>query len=75
MYRASPQLAALDTIEQPAASGLETLAKLSGQTSSEPFAPAITDVYLTNAVARASAVLAGMSALNSSSNQKLSAAG
>ncbi|MFA5956187.1 NADH-quinone oxidoreductase subunit NuoG [Hyphomicrobium sp.] len=74
MYRASPQLAALDTIEQRVASGLETLAKLSGQTSSEPFAPAIADFYLTNAVARASAVMAGMSALKSSSNQKLNAA-
>ncbi len=74
MYRASPQLAALDTIETRAVSGLETLAKLSGQTSSEPFAPAIADFYLTNAVARASAVMAGMSALRASSQQKLSAA-
>ena len=31
MYRAAPQLAALDTVEARAVSGLETLAKLSGQ--------------------------------------------
>ena len=74
MYRASPQLAALDTIETRAVSGLETLAKLSGQASSEPFASAVSDFYLTNAVARASAVMAGMSALKSSHNQKLKAA-
>jgi NADH-quinone oxidoreductase subunit G len=74
MYRASPQLAALDTIETRAVSGLETLAKLSGQASSEPFASAVRDFYLTNAVARASAVMAGMSALKSSHNQKLNAA-
>jgi NADH-quinone oxidoreductase subunit G len=74
MYRASPQLAALDTIEARAVSGLETLAKLSGQASSEPFAPAIADFYLTNAVARASAVMAGMSALRASHQQKLNAA-
>jgi len=55
-------------------SGLETLAKLSGQAASEPFTSAISDFYLTNAVARASAVMAGMSALKSSHNQKLNAA-
>jgi NADH-quinone oxidoreductase subunit G len=74
MYRATPQLAALDTVETRVVSGLETLAKLSGQASSEPFAPAIADFYLTNAIARASAVMAGMSALKASNNQKLNAA-
>ncbi|HML29843.1 MAG TPA: NADH-quinone oxidoreductase subunit NuoG [Hyphomicrobium sp.] len=74
MYRVSPQLAALDTIETRVVSGLETLAKLSGQTSSEPFAPAIADFYLTNPVARASAVMAGMSALKASKSQQLKAA-
>ncbi|MFT3731505.1 MAG: NADH-quinone oxidoreductase subunit NuoG [Hyphomicrobium sp.] len=74
MYRASPQLAALDTIEARAASGLETLAKLSADTTSAPFTPAIADFYLTNPIARASAVMAGMSALKASNNQKLNAA-
>ncbi|MET0639165.1 MAG: NADH-quinone oxidoreductase subunit NuoG [Hyphomicrobium sp.] len=74
MYRASPQLAALDTVETRAVSGLETLAKLSGQASSDPFTPAIADFYLTNPVARASTVMAGMSALKASQNQKLNAA-
>jgi NADH-quinone oxidoreductase subunit G len=74
MYRAAPQLAALDTVEARAVSGLETLAKLAGQASSVPFAPAIADFYLTNAIARASAVMAGMSALRHARDQKLSAA-
>jgi NADH-quinone oxidoreductase subunit G len=74
MYRASPQLAALDTVETRAVSGLETLAKLTGQTSSEPFAPAVLDFYLTNPIARASAVMAGMSALKASKTQQLKAA-
>jgi NADH-quinone oxidoreductase subunit G len=74
MYRAAPQLAALDTVEARAVSGLETLAKLSGQAVSAPFASAITDFYLTNAIARASAVMAGMSALRHARDQKLSAA-
>jgi NADH-quinone oxidoreductase subunit G len=74
MYRSSPQLAALDTVEARVVAGLETLAKLSGQTSVEPFAPAVADFYLTNPIARASAVMAGMSALKASGNQKLNAA-
>ena len=74
MYRAAPQLAAVDTIETRAVSGLETLAKLSGQATSAPFASVIGDFYLTNPIARASAVMAGMSALRSSREQKLSAA-
>ena len=74
MYRAAPQLAAVDSVEARAVSGLETLAKLSGQTTATPFASAIGDFYFTNAIARASAVMAGMSALRSNREQKLSAA-
>ena len=74
MYRSAPQLAALNTVEARAASGLETLAKLSGRPGPEPFASVIADFYLTNPIARASAVMAGMSALRSSHEQKLSAA-
>ena len=63
MYKVAPQLAALDTVETRAVSGLETLAKLSGSPSAEPFGVAIPDFYLTNPIARASAVMAGMSQL------------
>ncbi len=74
MYRSAPQLAALDTVEARAVSGLETLAKLSGRAGPEPFASAIADFYLTNPIARASAVMAGMSALRRTHEHKLSAA-
>jgi NADH-quinone oxidoreductase subunit G len=74
MYRAAPQLAALDAVEARAVNGLETLAKLSGAVSGEPFRPAIADFYLTNPVARASAVMAGMSALKLAQTRKLAAA-
>ena len=74
MYKTAPQLAALDSVETRAVSGLETLAKLTGATSSEPFAPAICDFYLTNPIARASAVMAGLSQLRASRDNKLSAA-
>jgi NADH-quinone oxidoreductase subunit G len=63
MYKAAPQLAALDSIETRAVSGLSTLARLGGTVSSEPFINVIDDFYLTNPIARASAVMAGMSAL------------
>jgi len=74
MYRSAPQLAALNTVEARAASGLETLAKLSGRPGPEPFASVIADFYLTNPIARASAVMAGMSALRRIHEHKLSAA-
>ena len=74
MYKSAPQLAALDSVETRAVSGLETLAKLTGATSSEAFSAAISDFYLTNPVARASAVMAGLSQLRASRDNKLSAA-
>ncbi|MBX9683375.1 MAG: NADH-quinone oxidoreductase subunit NuoG [Hyphomicrobium sp.] len=74
MYKSAPQLAHLDAIETRAVSGLETLAKLSGVVSPEPFKTAITDFYMTNPIARSSAVMAGMSALRAAHDQKLSAA-
>ncbi len=74
MYRSAPQLAALDTVEARAVTGLETLAKLSGAMMSEPFGSAVTDFYMTNPISRASAVMAGMSALRNGRDQKLSAA-
>jgi NADH-quinone oxidoreductase subunit G len=60
MYKAAPVLARLN------AAGGETLAsltKLAGPVGSSPFASPIKDFYLTNAVARASSVMAEMSAL------------
>jgi NADH-quinone oxidoreductase subunit G len=60
MYNAVPHLARLNT------AGGETIAdlgKLAGALASAPFASPIKDFYLTNAVARASGVMAEMSAL------------
>ncbi len=74
MYKSAPQLANLDAIEMRVVSGLETLAKLSGVVSPDAFKPAITDFYMTNPIARSSAVMAGMSALRTAHDQKLSAA-
>jgi NADH-quinone oxidoreductase subunit G len=74
MYKATPQLAALDAVETRAMSGLGTLASLSAAASAEPFGAAVADFYLTNAVARSSAVMAGMSALKAAQSRKLAAA-
>ncbi len=74
MYKSAPQLAALDSVETRSVSGLETLAKLTGMMSSEAFGTAIGDFYLTNPIARASAVMAGLSQLRAPPSSKLSAA-
>jgi NADH-quinone oxidoreductase subunit G len=63
MFKSAPQLAALDSIETRSVSGLSTLARLGGRMAEEPFTAAIADFYLTNPIARASAVMAGLSAL------------
>ena len=63
MYKIAPQLAALDTVESRAVSGLSTLGGLKGGFGPEPFANAIADFYMTNPIARASAVMAGLSVL------------
>ncbi len=63
MYKAAPQLAALDTVESRAISGLSTLANLKGAFGLEAFGQAVSDFYMTNPIARASAVMAGLSAL------------
>ncbi|MCB1522190.1 MAG: NADH-quinone oxidoreductase subunit G, partial [Hyphomicrobiaceae bacterium] len=67
MYKAAPQLARLDHAEAtPGAAEAEALAALrsrGGEADQRPFAVAIEDFYLSNAIARASAVMAELSAL------------
>jgi NADH-quinone oxidoreductase subunit G len=55
---------------------ISALAKRTGKTGAEPFFSPVRDFYLTNAIARASAVMAEMSALKQAtqSGGKLSAA-
>ena len=63
MYKAVPHLARLDTLAPAPLSGVETLAKAGGAVTAEAFTSPIRDFYLTNPIARASAVMAEMSAL------------
>ena len=64
MYEAAPHLAALGSVEAAPADGVADLAAgVQGDLSGEPFRSPIGDYYMTNAIARASAVMAELSAL------------
>ncbi len=66
MYAEAPQLARLDAVARADREGVVALAKLKGATIDEPFVSPVRDFYLTNPIARASAVMAEMSALKKS---------
>jgi NADH-quinone oxidoreductase subunit G len=63
MYAKAPQLARLDAVEAAGMEGVDALAKKTSPLGKEPFIASIRDFYLTNPIARASAVMAEMSAL------------
>ena len=63
MYKEAPALARLDAVEPAGSTGVEALAARGGALGSEPFGSAVRDFYLTNPIARASAVMAELSAL------------
>ena len=63
MYKAAPSLARLNAVQASPRDGVEALAKMTGNVGGEAFASPIRDFYLTNPIARASAVMAEMSAL------------
>jgi NADH-quinone oxidoreductase subunit G len=63
MFKAHPHLQRVDHIEPGNAADIEKLAALGGAPDKAPFAPAIDDFYLTNAIARASAIMAECSVI------------
>ncbi len=63
MYKQAPVLGRLDEAIAADGKGIEALAKGAGAMKEEPLRSGVSDFYLTNAVARASAVMAEMSAL------------
>jgi NADH-quinone oxidoreductase subunit G len=70
MYKAAPVLARLDTVEAAGTSGMEALAARGGTLGSEPFISPVGDFYLTNPIARASAVMADFSAARKAKAQR-----
>ncbi len=63
IFKAHPHLMRIDTIEAGVASDIEKLAALGGNVDKAPFRSPVTDFYFTNAIARASAVMAECSQL------------
>jgi NADH-quinone oxidoreductase subunit G len=70
MYKEVPALARLDTVEPADIKGVEALAAGGGKLGTEPFGVAIADFYLTNPIARASAVMAELSAFKQAAGQR-----
>jgi NADH-quinone oxidoreductase subunit G len=70
MYKQAPALARLDTVRPEDIKGVEALAAAGGKPGGDPFGVAIADFYLTNPIARASAVMAELSAFKQTSAQR-----
>jgi NADH-quinone oxidoreductase subunit G len=63
LFKAHPHLQRIDQIVPADAADIRKLADRGGTPDKMPFQPAIVDFYLTNPIARASAVMAECSAL------------
>ncbi len=73
MYQAHPHLARIDARVPADIAALAAVAASSGKVGAEPFAPAIADFYLTNPIARASAIMAELSAYKAGRPRALAA--
>jgi NADH-quinone oxidoreductase subunit G len=74
MFAAHPHLMRLDQIAPANAADLEKLASLGGAPDKAPLRSSVTNFYLTNPIARASAIMAECSALARGAIQTLTAA-
>jgi NADH-quinone oxidoreductase subunit G len=70
MYKQVPALARLDALAPADVKGVEALAAGGGKLATEPFGVAVADFYLTNPIARASAVMAELSAFKRAAGQR-----
>jgi NADH-quinone oxidoreductase subunit G len=62
MYKQASVLSRIDAVETAPMAGVEALAQRGGTLGPEPFAQPVRDFYFTNPIARASAVMAELSA-------------
>ena len=69
MYKEAPGLARLDRVEPAGLAGVEALAARGGSLGFELFGVALRDFYLSNPIARASAIMAELSALKKAAQQ------
>ena len=70
LFARRPHLAEIDTVVAADAAAIEHLAGLPAKHGKGRFAPAIADFYLTNPIARASAIMASLSALHANRSGK-----
>ena len=70
LFEAHPHLALLDLIEPADSAAVERLAQKPARADKERFGHAIDDYYLTNPIARASAIMANLSALHAGANKR-----
>jgi NADH-quinone oxidoreductase subunit G len=70
MYKQVPALARVDAAAPADIKGVEALAAGGGKLATEPFGVAVADFYLTNPIARASAVMAELSAFKRAAGQR-----
>ena len=69
MFAAHPHLMRIGEIAAGDAGAIEALAKLGGTPEKAPFASAVSDFYMTNAIARASAIMAECAGLASAATK------
>ena len=70
LFAACPHLALLDQIVPADSAAIETLARKGGKVGKERFGEAISDFYLTNPIARASQIMARLSAMHAEAARK-----
>ena len=70
MYAVAPHFAAIDYITPSSPDAIKKLAKMNGPVSKAPFGQGLDDFYLTNPIARASAIMGEMSALGAAKGRK-----
>jgi NADH-quinone oxidoreductase subunit G len=70
MFEARPNLALLDLVEPADSAAIEQLASRTAKPGKDRFGLAIGDYYLSNPVARASAIMANLSAMHAGAGEK-----
>jgi NADH-quinone oxidoreductase subunit G len=70
MYASHPHFALIDQIDPADSAAIERLAKKPAKPSKERFGQAIEDFYLSNAIARASSIMANLSAMHAGARPK-----
>jgi NADH-quinone oxidoreductase subunit G len=70
LFAACPHLAMLGQVLPADSTAIERLAAQGGKTDKERFGQAVADFYLTNPIARASEIMARLSALHATNTKK-----